>query len=69
MWGAKYVIPFSSKVVNGVVVPTMFVKRLITESTHVKPVPKFLYALQQKPTPLSKNLTAGCPNGFNLTHR
>ena len=59
--------PLSSKAVNGVVVPAVSIKGPITKSTHVKPVPKFLYALQQKPTPLSKNSTAGCLNGFNPT--
>lgn len=49
---AKFVIPLSLKAVNEVVVPTMLVKGPIIESTHVKPIPKFLYALQQKPTPL-----------------
>ena len=64
---AKYVIPLSSKAVIGVVVPTVPVKGPIIESAHVKLVPKFLYAFQQKPTPLSKNSMAGCPNGFNPT--
>ena len=57
---AKYVIPLSSKAVNEVVVPRVSVKGIMTELAHVKPVPKFPYALQQKPIPLSKNFTAGC---------
>ena len=35
---AKYVIPFSSKAVNGVVVPALFVKGPMTESAHVKTI-------------------------------
>ena len=64
---AKYVIPFSLKAVNGVVVPGVSIKGSITKLAHVKPVPKFLYAFQQKPTLLSKNLTTGCLNNFDLT--
>ena len=43
---AKYVIPLSSKAVNEVVVPRVSVKGIMTELAHVKPVPKFPYALQ-----------------------
>jgi len=42
---AKYIILLSSKAVNRVVVPIVSVKGPIIESAHVKPVPKFLYAL------------------------